>query len=706
MKLSIKPFLLALTGIAVLSAGCGDDKESPELLSVEQAELSVDAAAGSKTVATFDARAEWTVASAAEWLTVSPESGIARAAAEVVITAAENLATGARIGYVTIRCGAEERTLTITQRKKEFMTLQGRRQAFTGRNGGSVVFALETNVDEPVVEISEEAKGWLRLADAQTPGRLEFSASPNGGALRVASVKIGNRAGTAAVSLFIVQTDTEETDWENRYYTTGGNLKEVVPADAHDLILYGTPGVEDFRYMCDRLQRLSSLDLSHTAITEIPDNAFYNEEQYKNYFTTIVFPATLTRIGDRAFYECYSLQSEPFDLPAGLEEIGDQAFFGCPGLRGVLTLPDGLRIIGKEAFGQCTGFAGDLVIPGSVTSIGANAFGGCTGFEKQRLILSEGITEVGDSAFTRGSFETGVPRGFSSVSLPSTLKKIGTAAFSGCTGFTKLSLPEGLTHIGDQAFSYCDGVTQLVLPKSLLHIGEVAFVQCFGLKGPLILPDGLISIGKQAFQSCRGLTGGLVIPNSVTSIGEWAFCSCTGLDGGLTISKNLETLSFGLFMDCPGLKGELIIPNGVKKIEAQAFANTGFTGALIIPDGVTEIGGNAFSDGRFEGDLIIPNSVTAIKGRAFGGCDKLGDKLVIPAGVTKIDTYAFIGCSGFTEVYCCPEEPVGSWGIWEDTNPEKKLYVPAGSVEKYKANAEWRKAFNDGANIFPMSEQP
>lgn len=705
MKWRIIPFLFALAGLIILLAGCSDNKETPELLSIEKSEFTVEAAAGNKTIATFDARANWTAATDTDWLTVSPGSGIARTGATITIAATENPALETRTGYVVINCGSESRTLTITQQKKEVITWQSRKQIFIGRNGGNVAFSFETNIDEPLVEIPDDAKGWLSRTETEMPGKLEFSVKPNNGGLRKTSVKIGNSPGSVSIAALVVQTDTDETNWENYYYTAGGDLKEVVPADAQKLILFGSPDIEDFKYMCDKLTKLSELDLSHTAITEIPGHAFYNESQYKNYFSRIVFPATLTRIGEMAFYECYSL-GEEFRLPEEVQEIGAKAFYGCVGFSGKLTLPETLKIIGSQAFYGCSGFTGDLIIPGSVTSIGPKAFTKCEGFDGNRLILSEGITEIGESAFAREGFSIGAPQGFTSLVLPSTLKKIGNSAFSACTGITEWHLPEGLTDIGSRAFSYCDGLTQLALPSSLRHIGSLAFVQCLGFKGPLILPDGLISIGEQAFQNCPGFTGDLVIPNSVTSIGEWAFCDCTGLDGSLTLSENLETLPFGLFMRCQGLKGNLVIPKSVKTIEAQVFSGTGFTGPLVIPDGITEIGGSAFGDGKFEGDLIIPNSVTIIGGGAFRGCSKLGGKLVIPASVTTVGVSAFVGCSGFTDIYCYLEEPfeINPWGMWEETSPDKKLYVPAGSVEKYKAYKEWREAFNDGANIFPIPE--
>ena len=54
--------------------------------------------------------------------------------------------------------------------------------------------------------------------------------------------------------------------------------------------------------------------------------------------TSIALPASLTSIGERAFYGCYSMTS--IELPAGLTTIGDGAFDGCSSMLSI-ALPAG-----------------------------------------------------------------------------------------------------------------------------------------------------------------------------------------------------------------------------------------------------------------------------------------------------------------------------------------------------------------------------
>ena len=81
------------------------------------------------------------------------------------------------------------------------------------------------------------------------------------------------------------------------------------------------------------------------------------------------------------------------------------------------------------------------------------------------------VTSIGDYAFWQQKSVT-------SVTLPSSLKKIGIAAFNECSGIKKIVIPEGTTSIGDAAFWFCTSLKTVLLPKSLKSVGENAFKGC------------------------------------------------------------------------------------------------------------------------------------------------------------------------------------------------------------------------------------
>lgn len=68
-----------------------------------------------------------------------------------------------------------------------------------------------------------------------------------------------------------------------------------------------------------------------------------------------------------------------------------------------------------------------------------------------------------------------------SVKLPTTLKTIEYRAFELCTSLTKIDLHEGLTTIGDNAFTG-SGLENAVVPASVTKVGFEAFARCKSLK--------------------------------------------------------------------------------------------------------------------------------------------------------------------------------------------------------------------------------
>ncbi len=89
-------------------------------------------------------------------------------------------------------------------------------------------------------------------------------------------------------------------------------------------------------------------------------------------------------------------------------------------------------------------------------------------------------------------------------------------------------VPDGITIIGDSAFTDCEGIASVKLPESLTIIGEAAFKQCTHLKS-ITMPDSLTIIGESAFTDCINLTE-IALPASIRTIGKFAFIKCKRLE--------------------------------------------------------------------------------------------------------------------------------------------------------------------------------
>ena len=157
----------------------------------------------------------------------------------------------------------------------------------------------------------------------------------------------------------------------------------------------------------------------------------------------------------------------------------------------------------------------------------------------------------------------------------------------------------------------------------------------------LNIPDGTTKIGNHAFQKCSALTN-ITIPDSVTQIGENAFYGCKALT------------------------------------------------VVTIGNGVTNIGTNAFYGCSALTEITIPDGITSIDSYILYGCSALTE-ITIPDGVTSIGSYAFKKCSSLTSItIMAATPPTLRTGVFDDTN-NCPIYVPAASVNAYKAATNWSK---------------
>lgn len=134
----------------------------------------------------------------------------------------------------------------------------------------------------------------------------------------------------------------------------------------------------------------------------------------------------------------------------------------------------------------------DVVVPKQIgkrliTRIGGNAFTrykqGRSGDQVTLIVIPEGVTVLESRAMAN-------LRSLSSVSLPSTLKTIGSDCFYLCESLTSITIPSNVETIGVNAFFGCSKLKEVVLSEGLKHIARDAFRSCTALR-KISIPDSV-----------------------------------------------------------------------------------------------------------------------------------------------------------------------------------------------------------------------
>lgn len=225
--------------------------------------------------------------------------------------------------------------------------------------------------------------------------------------------------------------------------------------------------------------------------------------------TDITLPEGIAITEGSTFSECTSLKS--IELPASITTIPSSMFAGCSALERV-TAKGTITAIGNGAFKSDTALT-EIPDLSQVTSIGDRAFYGCSALETVDL---HSVTTMEYGAFQGCDALSG------EIDL-SNLEEIPGHAFCYDPNITSVITCPTLRSIGDWAFIWAD-ISTISLPETLKSIGTYTFYKA-SLSGTVALPDSLTQLGASAFSGCEKVEA-IQIGSGLTDIPKDAFDGC------------------------------------------------------------------------------------------------------------------------------------------------------------------------------------
>ena len=369
----------------------------------------------------------------------------------------------------------------------------------------------------------------------------------------------------------------------------------------------------------------------------------------------ITIPSGVKEIGSFVFDE--NSQIEEVIIPGDVKIIGGDAFYACQNLKTVI-MKSGVETIENGAFSSDVNLS-KVTIPKTVGRIDYDNFQDSKWLKNDnREFMIEGngilIHYSGQS---------------SKVTLPSSVKDIGSDAFSGVVDkLTQIVMNRGLKRISDFAFNDYSLLKIVSIPSSVNSIGSEAFTDTPWLKNNkkefVVIADGILL-------KYQGSRTKVVLPSNVRTINDSAFYNNKKLTE-VVLDKNLTEIKDSAFYKCKNLK-KINIPSTVKTIGNSAFCETGLT-SVDIPSKTTALGSYAFSDcknltqasfdkdskltvievGLFGGckslkKVVLPNNLTELGEEVFRDCTKL-QSINLPCTLTELEDGVFMGCSSLTSI--------------------------------------------------------
>lgn len=351
-----------------------------------------------------------------------------------------------------------------------------------------------------------------------------------------------------------------------------------------------------------------------------------------------------------------------------------------------------------------------ITLPSSVVRLNTWAFAGCTNLSSINL---NNIQYIGGESF--------IDTKLSGVIDLSNVIQIGDSSrgssFRDCTSITEVNAGNNFTNfVNGSNFENCTGLTKFTGLSNLTSIAGRTFYNCNALSSVDIDWTKITAIGNNAFNNCAALTSIGSLSN-VTRLEDAAFIACRNIVGQINM-PNLTYLGAKVFYGCKKIT-QISIPSTITYYGESLFRESGIT-SFTIPSGVTigpavfrgctdlqtvvigsNTGGSCFEGCTSLSNVTIQEGVTELAGQSFK--NTAITIIDLPSTITSMDVEQFSACSQLNTIIIRATTPPTGDSWYAGLNGNATIYVPDASVNDYKASTAFSAL---SSRIFGISQLP
>lgn len=395
------------------------------------------------------------------------------------------------------------------------------------------------------------------------------------------------------------------------------NLKEIILSETITEIPDG---------FCRRCQCLEKINLSHvqfigaSAFSECSNldagnlSAKIDRHAFEGTAVRNLDIKDISNLDKGVYQNCGNLESVTI---SGNGEIPNILFSECNKLKNV-TIGEGITAVGDSAFSKTA--VEKIILPSTVIVVRSDAFRECR--QLREVILNDGLKTIAESAFKQ-------TENLSEISIPDSVKHIGSGCFA-CSGIKSVKLPENsaFTSILWETFFGCKNLKTVKLPDSVNVIDDYAFSECTSLRS--INLDKVQVIDSSAFAK----TALEYITLSARKIGSGAFAQCENLKKADLSGIGTKKLDSRLFFECMNLNKISLPKNQIKIFGGGCFYHTAIKEITFDTEQIT-VGLNAFGKTNLK-KVVISENCNDILFQDYAFREAEVEEFVIPDFLEKV----------------------------------------------------------------------